>query len=123
MHEDLSHLRKEYTRHGLDVSDLAATPVEQFRAWFTAACEGGVESPDAMTLATSGADGRPSARIVLLKGRLTIDGTIPLAPDGELFRLRDNPHNTEWIRFGEVVNGRCMHIRFSGSDLWRVAAA
>lgn len=64
-----------------------------------------------------------SLRIVVLKGRLTIDGTVPLEADGELFRLRDNPYNTEWIRFGELVNGRCMRIRVSGSDLWRVAAA
>jgi CubicO group peptidase (beta-lactamase class C family) len=64
-----------------------------------------------------------SLRILVHKGRLTIDGTTPLEADGELFRLRDNPYNTEWIRFGEVVNGRCMRIRVSGSDLWRVAAA
>jgi len=64
-----------------------------------------------------------SMRIVVNKGRLMIDGTIPLEADGELFRLRDDPWNTEWIRFGELVNGRCMRIRFSGSDLWRVAAA
>ncbi len=64
-----------------------------------------------------------SLRIVVLKGRLTIDGTVPLEADGDLFRLRDRPHNTEWIRFGELVNGRCMRIRLSGSDLWRVAAA
>ena len=64
-----------------------------------------------------------SLRIVVLKGRLTIDGVIPLEADGDLFRLRDNPHNTEWIRFGAPVNGRCMRIRLSGSDLWRVAAA
>ena len=64
-----------------------------------------------------------SYRIVIRKGRLWLDGTIPLEADGKLFRLRDNPYNTEWIRFGEVVNGRCMRIRISGSDLWRVAAA
>jgi CubicO group peptidase (beta-lactamase class C family) len=63
-----------------------------------------------------------SLRIVVLKGQLSIDGAIPLEPDGGLFRLRDEPWNTEWIRFGEVVNGRCMRIRLSGSDLWRVAA-
>jgi CubicO group peptidase (beta-lactamase class C family) len=63
-----------------------------------------------------------SFRVVVLKGRLMLDGTIPLEADGELFRLRDNPFNAEWIRFGEVVNGKCMHIRLSGSDLWRVAA-
>jgi D-alanyl-D-alanine carboxypeptidase len=64
-----------------------------------------------------------SLRIVILKGRLTIDGATPLEADGDLFRLRDNPYNTEWIRFGEVVNGKCMRIRLSGSDLWRVTAA
>jgi len=63
-----------------------------------------------------------SVRIVLRKGRLWLDGTTPLEPDGALFRPRDNPWNTEWIRFGEPVNGRCMRIRISGSDLWRVAA-
>ena len=47
----------------------------------------------------------------------------PIEPDGELFRLRDGPWNTEWVRFGEVVNGHCMHLRRSGSDLWRVDAA
>jgi hypothetical protein len=64
-----------------------------------------------------------SYRIVIRKGRLWLDGTTPLEADGNLFRLRDDPYNTEWIRFGEVVNGRCMRIRISGSDLWRVAAA
>ena len=64
-----------------------------------------------------------SLRIYVLKGRLTLDGVAPLEADGDLFRLRDNPYNTEWIRFGQLVNGRCMRIRLSGSDLWRVAAA
>ncbi len=63
-----------------------------------------------------------SLRIVVRKGRLTIDGTLPLEAVGELFRLRDDLKNTEWIRFGEIVNGRCMRIRLSGSDLWRVMA-
>jgi len=50
-------------------------------------------------------------------------GVIPLEADGELFRLRDDPANTDWIRFGEIVNGKCMHLKFSGEDLWRVASA
>ena len=64
-----------------------------------------------------------SLRIVINKGRLMIDGTMPLEADGELFRLRDSPRNTDWIRFGEVVNGKCMKLKLSGADLWRVAAA
>ena len=43
-------------------------PVERFREWFQEAEQAGVEVPEAMTLATAGADGAPSARMVLLKG-------------------------------------------------------
>ncbi len=64
-----------------------------------------------------------SLRIVLNKGRLMIDGTTALAADGELFRPADSPGNAEWLRFGEIVNGRCMRLKYSGGDLWRVAAA
>jgi len=64
-----------------------------------------------------------SLRIVVCKGTLMIAGTTPLEADGDLFRLRNTTQNTEWIRFGEIVNGRCMRLKLSGSDLWRVAAA
>jgi CubicO group peptidase (beta-lactamase class C family) len=64
-----------------------------------------------------------SVRIVLRKGQLLIDGVIPLEQQGDYFYLRDEADNPEWIRFGEIVNGRCMRIKFSGSDFWRVAAA
>jgi hypothetical protein len=64
-----------------------------------------------------------SLRIVLRKGRLWIDGVTPLELNGDRFSLRDEPHNPEWIQFGEVVNGRCQRMKFSGEDLWRVAAA
>jgi pyridoxamine 5'-phosphate oxidase len=43
-------------------------PLELFREWFAAAHESGLDLPEAMTLATAGADGSPSARTVLLKG-------------------------------------------------------
>ncbi|HET9076573.1 MAG TPA: pyridoxamine 5'-phosphate oxidase [Acidimicrobiales bacterium] len=48
--------------------ELAADPVEQFSAWFAAAREAGQPEPEAMALATSGTDGRPSVRFVLLRG-------------------------------------------------------
>ena len=64
-----------------------------------------------------------SIRVMILKGRLVLDGQTPLELDGDLFRLRDEPSNTEWIRFGEIVNGKCMRLKFSGVDLWRVASA
>jgi pyridoxamine 5'-phosphate oxidase len=48
--------------------DLADDPMEQFRTWFDEARALGLPMPEAMTLATSNADGRPSARVVLLHG-------------------------------------------------------
>lgn len=46
---------------------MALDPLAVFREWFDAAREAGVEVPEAMTLATADAEGRPSARMVLLK--------------------------------------------------------
>jgi pyridoxamine 5'-phosphate oxidase len=51
----------------MDVADLDADPLRQFNLWFDAA-RAAVPVPEAMTLATATADGRPSARMVLLKG-------------------------------------------------------
>jgi pyridoxamine 5'-phosphate oxidase len=51
----------------MDVADLAADPLEQFRHWFAEAAGAGVETPEAMALATAAPDGRPSVRMVLLK--------------------------------------------------------
>jgi pyridoxamine 5'-phosphate oxidase len=54
-------------REPLDEAGLHSDPVEQFRRWFVEACAGESDA-DRMTLATAGRDGRPSARIVLLRG-------------------------------------------------------
>ncbi len=65
---NLSSLRQEYMRASLNETDVAADPFPQFQKWFDEAVR--AESPmvNAMTLATVGDDGAPSARIVLLKG-------------------------------------------------------
>ena len=64
----VADLRREYTRAGLSETDVDSDPIRQFGAWFEQALAAQVPEPNAMTLATVGADGRPSARIVLLKG-------------------------------------------------------
>jgi len=61
-------LRKEYMQRGLDESDVDADPFRQFAAWFNQARAASPVEPNAMALATVGADGRPSLRMVLLKG-------------------------------------------------------
>jgi pyridoxamine 5'-phosphate oxidase len=64
---NLADLRTEYRRASLDERDVAADPVEQFARWFDEAKSAEVPEVNAMTLATAGADGRPSARTMLLK--------------------------------------------------------
>jgi len=51
----------------LDVADVHEDPLPQFRQWFREAEQASLREPNAMTLATCTADGRPSARVVLLK--------------------------------------------------------
>jgi pyridoxamine 5'-phosphate oxidase len=60
--------RREYEGQGLDPAHVAPEPIEQFRAWLQDARDAGVHEPEAMTLATAGADGRPTSRYVLLRG-------------------------------------------------------
>jgi pyridoxamine 5'-phosphate oxidase len=65
---DVSDLRREYTLAGLDEGELAPEPMAQFRAWLEQALAAEPLEPTAMTLATADREGRPDARIVLLKG-------------------------------------------------------
>ncbi|MBV8073614.1 MAG: pyridoxamine 5'-phosphate oxidase [Acidobacteriaceae bacterium] len=60
-------MRENYGADELSENDCAASPIEQFENWFQQAQAAGVKEPNAMTLATSGASCRPSARVVLLK--------------------------------------------------------
>ncbi|MDB6109667.1 MAG: Pyridoxamine 5-phosphate oxidase [Pedosphaera sp.] len=59
--------RSEYTRGELRRADLKPSPFDQFAVWFEEACRGGVIEPNAMSLATAWADGRPLVRTVLMK--------------------------------------------------------
>ena len=59
--------RVQYETAGLDAADMAAEPVEQWKRWHDQAMESGVAEPNAMTVATIGADGVPDARIVLVR--------------------------------------------------------
>lgn len=65
---ELAHLRKDYALKTLDESAVDRDPLRQFGVWMVEAIHAQVPEPTAMTLATVGADGLPSARIVLLKG-------------------------------------------------------
>jgi pyridoxamine 5'-phosphate oxidase len=64
----LADLRKSYERAALDEDASSDNPLQQFQLWLQQAIDAQLPEPNAMTLATVGADGRPSTRVVLIKG-------------------------------------------------------
>ena len=68
MDSRLAHLRKSYERAALDEAESDADPLRQFEAWLKQAVDAEIPEPTAMTLSTVGEDGRPSSRVVLIKG-------------------------------------------------------
>jgi pyridoxamine 5'-phosphate oxidase len=90
---NIADIRKEYKLRSLLESEVDADPVKQFQHWWNEAMMSDIIEPNAMTLATSSKHGKPSARIVLLKG---------LSNDGFVFftnyesrkgnELKENPH-------------------------------
>lgn len=68
MEVDISQLRLNYTKGGIEKVDLNPDPIKQFSEWMEVAVNAGIVEPNAMTLATSNASGVVSSRTVLLKG-------------------------------------------------------
>lgn len=64
---DVAAMRRQYNLGALRETDMKPDPIEQFTAWFRDAVGAGLLEPNAMSLATAGADGRPLVRTVLLK--------------------------------------------------------
>ncbi|MBW4891468.1 pyridoxamine 5'-phosphate oxidase [Mucilaginibacter sp. HMF5004] len=64
----IENLRNEYKAASLSEKEVTKEPIKQFEKWFKQALDANMLEPNAMTLATATTDGRPSARIVLLKG-------------------------------------------------------
>lgn len=68
MDKQLADLRKSYERAELDEHHADDDPLKQFQRWLQDALSAELPEPNAMTLATVGVDGRPSTRVVLIKG-------------------------------------------------------
>jgi pyridoxamine 5'-phosphate oxidase len=68
MNENAAGIRKEYTQEPLVESAMETDPIRQFSTWWHEALKANIIEVNAMTLATSSADGMPSARTVLMKG-------------------------------------------------------
>nr|WP_317169119.1 pyridoxamine 5'-phosphate oxidase family protein [Mucilaginibacter humi] len=106
--EDLQNLRRDYSAATLSETSINVNPIKQFDIWFNEAVTAEIPEPNAMTLATATPDGRPSARIVLLKG-FDMNGfafyTNYLSRKGK--ELTKNP-NAAIVFFGENWKGRCV---------------
>ena len=63
----IADLRKDYSHAILTEAEVDPDPVVQFAAWFQQAMQAGIPEANAMSVATVGADGRPSSRILLIK--------------------------------------------------------
>lgn len=66
--QGIANIRKDYRKAKLDVDSVDKDPVKQFEKWFGEALNSEVMEPNAMNLATVNDQGRPSSRVVLLKG-------------------------------------------------------
>ena len=67
MNKNIADIRKDYSLLSLDESNIAADPFQQFTRWWNEAVNSEIDEVNAMMLSTSTKDGKPSARIVLLK--------------------------------------------------------
>ncbi|WP_158826302.1 pyridoxamine 5'-phosphate oxidase [Mucilaginibacter lacusdianchii] len=74
--QDIQNLRQDYRAASLSENDADNDPIKQFEKWFDEAIKAQIYEPNAMTLATATPNGRPSARVLLLKG---------FGPDGFAF--------------------------------------
>lgn len=67
MDKNIAELRQDYTLQGLNETEVDCNPFAQFKEWFDEALSTDILEPNAMTVATTTPEGKPSARMVLLK--------------------------------------------------------
>jgi pyridoxamine 5'-phosphate oxidase len=118
----IADLRREYARARLDEKEVSRDPIDEFARWFAEAQAAALEEPNAMTLATATPDGRPSARVVLLKGfddRGFVFFTDYRSRKGE--ELEANPHAALAFYWGELerqvrIEGRVTRTSMEESE-------
>jgi pyridoxamine 5'-phosphate oxidase len=121
---DIAALRKSYERAELDEAASDANPLQQFDKWLREAIAAQVPEPNAMTLATASAEGRPSTRVVLIKGydaRGIVWFTNYDSRKGR--ELAANPHAAlqfHWVELERVVRieGRVEVVSAEESDAY-----
>lgn len=122
--DHIARLRKEYSRAGLTEAGSHPDPIEQFRRWFGEALGADLHEPNAMTLATATPGGRPSARVVLLKGFDERGFVFYTNYEGRKAReIEANPHCALVFYWGELerqvrVEGRARRVPGEESDAY-----
>ncbi len=121
---DVSDLREEYTRAGLREADAHPDPIEQFHRWFDEVLAANLYEPNAMTLATATRAGKPSVRVVLLKGFDEKGFVFYTNYEGRKAReLEENPHCALVFYWGELerqvrIEGRAERVSEEESDAY-----
>ena len=120
----IANLRKDYSHASLSEADVLADPIAQFSHWFDEAIAAQVPEPNAMSLATVGVDGRPSSRIVLIKG-YDQSGFAWYTNYGSRKgrELQENPHAAllfHWVELERQVRieGRVTQLAGADSDAY-----
>ena len=93
----IAEMRKVYLLKSLEEKEVDPNPIKQFESWWQEAINSNAEEPNAMTLATCTPSGKPSARVVLLKG---------IHPNGFIFFTNYNSrkaHEIEENGFAALV--------------------
>jgi pyridoxamine 5'-phosphate oxidase len=116
---NIADLREDYRLKSLDFTDVSVHPFPQFETWFQEALAAQILEPNAMVLATV-ADGKPSARVVLLKG-LTTEGFVFFTnyASRKGMELAENPHAAlcfNWLDLQRQVRIEGMIEKISEAD-------
>jgi pyridoxamine 5'-phosphate oxidase len=121
---NIADIRREYHRAALTETDVDPDPARQFERWLSEAMRAEVPEPTAMTLATADASGRPSARIVLLKGA-DAEGFVFFTnyesrKGGELAGRPDAALLFHWVELERQVRieGRVAKVPVAESDVY-----
>ena len=113
---DISALRENYISPEFLEEQVEADPINQFHKWFDDALAAGLKEPNAMALSTVGKDGKPSSRMVLLKG-VDKDGFVWYT-NYESHKARDlseNPH-ASLLFYWDGLNRQKLYLFFANED-------